>query len=161
MYDAGPGGEGFGGAGYAMGYSAAQQAEWKQRIIDDEHLRLLRIGYFISAAQTALFIPMGLFYAGMGVLFSVMPSTAGTASAPTPPEMSWIFAGFGGGIALLASIATALKLVTAVRIKARRSRVLCLVSAVLCFIEIPYGTALGLMTFIVLGRTGVRSQFDG
>ena len=40
MYDAGPGGEGFGGAGYAMGYSAAQQAEWKQRIIDDEQLRL-------------------------------------------------------------------------------------------------------------------------
>lgn len=162
MYDAGTGGEGFGAGTYATGYSAAQQAEWKQRIIDDEQLRLLRIGYFISAGQTAMFIPMGLLYAGMGVLFSVMPSTAGgSSSSPPPPEMSWIFAGLGGAIALFASVATALKLLTAVRLKARRSRVLCLVSAVLCFIEIPYGTALGLMTFIVLGRTSVRSQFDG
>ena len=38
-----------------------------QTIIDDEHLRLLRIGYFISAGQTAIFIPFGLLYAVMGL----------------------------------------------------------------------------------------------
>ncbi|HET9934063.1 MAG TPA: hypothetical protein VFQ35_25340 [Polyangiaceae bacterium] len=159
MYEAGNQGEGFGAGGYAMGYSPAQQAEWKQRIIDDEQLRLLRIGYFISAGQAALFIPLGLLYAGMGVFFSVMPP--GASSSPPPgSEMTWIFAAFGGVVTLIATAMVALKFMTAVRLKARRSRMLCMVSAALCFIEIPYGTALGLMTFLVLARSSVKAQFE-
>lgn len=151
-------GPSFGAGAYATPLTPAQQAEWKQRIIDDEQLRLLRIGFFISAGQTALLIPFGLLYAGMAVLFTTLPSSAG--SPPPPPEMSWIFGALGGGLAVLGTLATALKLLTAVRLKERRSRVLCLVSATLCFIEIPYGTALGLMAFVVLGRASVRAQFD-
>ena len=39
----------------------------KQRIVDDEHLRLLRIGYFVSAAMTGLMAVFGLFYGLIGV----------------------------------------------------------------------------------------------
>lgn len=139
-------------AGYAR-----YGAEHPGKLIDDEHLRLLRIGYFISAGQTAFFIPFGLLYAGMGVLFSHLP----TGGAPPPPAMmSWIFGVFGATFAGLATLAATLKLLTAIRLKQRRSRVLCLVTAGLSCLEIPYGTALGIMTFIVLGRPSVQRQFE-
>lgn len=128
-----------------------------QQIIDNEHLRLLRIGYFISAGQTAIFVPFGLFYAAMGLVFERLP--AGGGSAPTPALMPLFFGIFGGAIAAFAGCAAVLKLVTAMRLKERRSRTLCLITAGITCFEIPYGTALGLMTFTVLGRASVRQLF--
>jgi hypothetical protein len=130
----------------------------REAIIDDEHLRLLRIGYFISAGQNAVFIPFGLMYGGMGLLLSQMP----TGSGPPPPEfMPWIFAVFGAVFAGIATVAATLKVLTAIRLKQRRSRMLCLITAALSCLEVPYGTALGVMTFAVLGRSSVRQLFEG
>jgi hypothetical protein len=143
-----------GGGTFSPSYQASESP---QAIIDKEHLRLLRIGYFISAAQTALFIPFGLLYAGMGVLFAHFPGGGG--SAP-PAFMSWFFGIFGAAFAGFATLAASLKLLTAIRLKERRSRVLCLITAGLSCLEIPYGTALGVMTFIVLGRPSVRHEFE-
>ena len=142
------------GPGYAMNPVSGETA---QGIIDNEHLRLLRIGYFVSAAQTAIFIPVGLLYAGMGVMFSQLP----TGSAPPPSFVSWLFGLLGAGFAGLAAVGATLKLLTAIRLKERRSRVMCLIAAGLSCMEIPYGTMLGIWTFIVLGRASVRRQFEG
>jgi hypothetical protein len=131
-------------------------AETAQDIIDNEHLRLLRIGYFVSAAQTAIFIPVGLLYAGMGVMFSQLP----TGASPPPSFVSWLFGLIGAGFAGVAAVAATLKLLTAIRLKERRSRVMCLIAAGLSCMEIPYGTMLGIWTFIVLGRASVRRQFE-
>ena len=128
-----------------------------QRILDNEHLRLLRIGYFISAGQTAIFIPFGLLYAAMGIFVSGVPSTGST---PTPAYMPLLL-GIGGSVfAGVAAIVTVLKLVTGIRLKERRARLLCMITAGLSLFEMPYGTALGLMTFTVLGRHSVRQQFE-
>ena len=134
-----------------------QASESPQAIIDKEHLRLLRIGYFISAAQTALFIPFGLLYAGMGVLFAHLPAGGGS---PPAPFMSWIFGIFGAVFAGFATLAAALKFLTAIRLKERRSRMLCMITAGLSCLEMPYGTALGVMTFVVLSRPSVRQEFE-
>jgi hypothetical protein len=142
------------GPSYATSYVGAETA---QDIIDNEHLRLLRIGYFVSAAQTAIFIPVGLLYAGMGVMFSQLP----TGAAPPPSFVSWLFGLLGAGFAGLAAVGATLKLLTAIRLKERRSRVMCLIAAGLSCMEIPYGTMLGIWTFIVLGRASVRRQFEG
>jgi hypothetical protein len=144
----------FGGYG-PHGYVAP--AETRQEIIDEEHLRLLRLGYFISAGYAALFIPIGLVYAGMGLLFSHLPAGSGP---PPPPVMQWFFGVFGATFGGLATVATVMKLITAIRLKERRSRTFCLVTAGFSCLEIPYGTALGLMTFTVLSRASVRRTFD-
>lgn len=142
------------GPGYAANYVGQDTA---QDIIDNEHLRLLRIGYFISAAQTAIFIPFGLLYAGMGLMFSQLPTGA---SSPPPTFVSWFMGLFGAAFAGLAAVAATLKLLTAMRLKERRSRVLCLIAAGLSCMEMPYGTVLGIWTFMVLGRASVRRQFE-
>jgi len=144
----------FGGYG-PHGYAAP--GETRQDILDAEHLRLLRMGYFISAGYTALFIPIGLVYAGMGLLFSHLPASGGP---PPPALMQWFFGIFGATFGGLATVATVMKLVTAIRLKERRSRTFCLVTAAFSSLEIPYGTALGLMTFTVLARASVRRAFE-
>jgi hypothetical protein len=146
------------GYGYGPGGTPFYTPETVQSILDNEHLRLLRIGYFISAAQTAIFIPVGLFYAGLGV-FADFPGVAGAAGAPGSAYVPLFMGIFGAAMAGLAGIAAVLKLVTAIRLKERRARLLCLITAGLSMIEIPYGSALGLMTIIVLGRPSVRQSF--
>jgi len=142
------------GPSYAANYVTPETA---QDIIDNEQLRLLRIGYFISAAQTAIFIPFGLLYAGMGFLFSHLP---GGGSPPPPAMMTWFFGLVGTALTIFASVSAVLKLLTAIRLKERRSRGLCLVTAGLSCLEAPYGTLLGVWTFMVLGRANVRRKFE-
>jgi hypothetical protein len=134
-----------------------QPSESPQTIIDREHLKLLRIGYFISAGYWALFIPFGLVYAGMGVFLAHAPG--GSGGSP-PAFMSWIFGIFGAVFSGIATLSAVLRVLTAIRLKERRSRTLCLITAGLSCLEMPYGTALGVMTFIVLNRPSVRQEFD-
>jgi hypothetical protein len=132
-------------------------AESVQRILDDEHLRLLRLGYFISAAHTAMYMFVGLFNAGMGIVIAHLPLGTGVSSLPSMPLL---FGLLGSVITVLAAIGALLQLLTAVRLKERRGRVLCLLTASLTSMEIPFGTALGLMTLRVLARPSVRRQFE-
>ena len=128
-----------------------------EEIVDTEHLRLLRIGYFISGGQTAFFVPFGLMYAGMGFL---SPRRAAGSGPPPPAMVTWVFGVFGSLFAGFAAVGATLKFLTAIRLKERRSRTLCLITAALSCLELPYGTALGVMTFIVLGRPSVRARFQ-
>lgn len=149
-------------APFGQAYAPAPQPFYTagsvQSIIDDEHLRLLRIGYFISAGQTAIIIPFGLFYAALGLVVGHLPSGAG--SAPTPPFLPLVFGLIGAAVTGFAAVSAVLKLVTGIRLKERRGRLLCMITAGLSLLEVPYGTALGLMTFIVLGRPNVKQQFE-
>ena len=132
-----------------------------QKLIDDEHLRLLRIGYFI-AAGTNLFVSfIPLIYVAMGLLFFFTVGTTGhqPAGGPEMRVLGLVFALVGGAISLLIMAVAVMKFLTARAIGQRRSRVLCLITGGISCFAIPYGTALGVATFIVLGRPSVRAQF--
>ena len=133
----------------------------RQRILDEEHLRLLRICYFIMGGTASfgllfggLYLVMGLFFAAS---FGSMPNT-GSANAP-PPFIGWLFAAIGGFIVVLAGGGATLCLLTGRALGRRQSRTLCFVTAGLCCLQIPFGTALGIFTFIVLGRPSVQALF--
>jgi hypothetical protein len=74
-------------------------AQYRQAIIDDEHLRLLPIGYQIAAGFNALFSLFGLFYVFMGLFFSQVvpkfPQSNNQADQPPPAFFGWLFAGIG------------------------------------------------------------------
>jgi hypothetical protein len=136
----------------------------RQSILDEEHLKLLSLGYMVSGGFAALFSLFGLLYVVMGIVmavsFSQMPQ-AGAKAADQPPEfLGWIFAGVGLVLFLGMIAIAAAKFWVAACIKRRKSRTFCMVIAGLSCLEFPYGTLLGVLTFIVLGRASVERVFS-
>jgi hypothetical protein len=136
----------------------------RQRLIDDEHLRLLSLGYIISAAMTAIGTLFALLYvfAGfvvMGVL-SRHPNLAGSSGQMSPAFIGWIITGIGLGIFLVTLALAAAKFRAGICIKRRKSRTFCMVMAGISCLGVPYGTILGVMTFMVFGRPSVIRQFQ-
>jgi hypothetical protein len=134
----------------------------RQGILDGEHLRLLRIGYFIQGGTTVFICLFGLLYVFMGIFaFSSFANTPRSYGAPPPQFVGYIFAGIGGFFTLAGATLATLKFLTARALGRRRSRTLCIVTAALSCVFVPYGTALGVSTFVVLGRPSVRTLFNG
>lgn len=137
----------------------------RQSIVDEEHLKLLSICYMISAAISACFSLFGLMYAAMGTVVTEAIKRApdlatGTNSAP-PEFIGWIFGAFGVAFFLLSITLAGLKLGVALSLKKRKAKTFCMVVAALECLGVPYGTLLGIFTFIVLGRDSVTRLFEG
>jgi hypothetical protein len=136
----------------------------RQSMVDEEHLKLLSLGYIISAATTAFFSIFGLMYMVMAIFMGALISHqkgAGANSNQAPPAfIGWFLGAMGFGIFLFTILLAAAKLRTAFCIKRRRSRTFCMVVAGIGCLGIPYGTVLGVFSFIVLGRDSVARTFD-
>ena len=142
-----------------MPYSPEQQA-----FVDEEHLRLLALGYYISAAITAFFSMIGLFYAFTGAAIGLALSKAATEAAaqpnePSPQLLGWIFGAIGVGLFFAMIAMAALKFYAGRCLKQRKSRTFCMIIAAFSCLEIPYGTILGIFTFMVLERPSVARLF--
>jgi divalent metal cation (Fe/Co/Zn/Cd) transporter len=131
--------------------------ETKQSVIDAEHLKLLRWGYFLSAGVTACFSVFGLFYAGMAALLTSLPVKEGQ-DAP-PEQIAWLFAIAGIAITVVMLAVAAAKLKVAKALRERTSRTFCYVVAVITMFGMPYGTLLGVFTLLVLSRPTVARAF--
>jgi hypothetical protein len=132
----------------------------RQSILDEEHLRLLRIGYFIQGGITVFFSMFGVLYVFMGMLVSSMPIPNTDGAGPPPRFVGVIFALFGSVFLVAGAIFAVLQFLAAQGLGRRRSRTLCLVAAAVSCVFFPYGTVLGVFTFMVLGRPSVRSLFS-
>jgi len=136
----------------------------RQTIIDEEHLKLLSLGYMISAGVTAFFSLFGLMYVFMGVAMTAalahLPASATKVPQPPPAFVGWILSGFGFALFVFGLGFAALKLRTAFCIKQRKSRTFCMVIAAIFCLGVPYGTVLGVLSFMVLTRPSVARQFD-
>jgi len=136
----------------------------RQSVVDEEHLKLLSICYMISAAISAFFSLIGLSYAGMGAVVNEAikraPELTGSAENPPPAFIGWLFGVIGVALFLMWITMAGLKLGVALCLKKRKSRTFCMVVAALECLGVPYGTLLGIFTFIVLGRDSVERVFD-
>jgi hypothetical protein len=135
----------------------------RQTIIDEEHLKLLSLGYMVSAGVAAFFSMFGLMYVVIGVVMSISfshtPETASRTAEAPPAFLGLIFAGIGLALFLFMVAVAALKFRAGLCIKKHQSRTFCMVIAALSCLEFPYGTVLGVLTFIVLGRDSVTRMF--
>jgi len=136
----------------------------RQTVIDNEHLRLLSLGYMISAAMTAVGTLFSLLYVVAGIVVVVVlshhPEVAGNTGQQAPAFIGWIIAGIGLGIFAVTLAFAAAKFRAGICIKQRKSRSFCMVMAGISCVGIPYGTALGVLTFVVFGRPSVIRQFQ-
>ena len=149
---------------------------------DEEHLRLLSLFYYVMAGIIGVTGLLFLFhiFMGLAIVGGTMGPTSGVAVAPNtfpgapptgfptasphpntmPPSFGWLFVVMGA-FALLASEVTAFLSFLAGRALAKREKKMLIqvVAGLLC-LNVPLGTALGVFTFIVLGRPTVVPLFD-
>ena len=131
----------------------------RQQILDEDNLRLLRIGYFISAGLTAFASILVLAYTMfLTLVFTQIAKSPGDIGFP--PLMGRLVAVFGVLFVILVIGFAVLQFLTGQRLKERRSRTFCLVIAAITCLSIPYGTFLGVCTFLVLLRPTVQRSFQ-
>jgi len=125
----------------------------------EEHLRLLAIFHWVLAGFSLLFCAFPLLYVGVGVWFIHSPPVASGRGPPPPPAFGWIFVVIGLIFFALAAAYTAALVLSARALAARRRWLLVIVTAALSCALFPFGTALGVFTFIVLLRPDVQALF--
>lgn len=137
------------------------EQELRQTVLDEEHLRLLRIGFFIEAGMKVFMAVIGVLYAVMGVIMAIgIPNAPARPGQQPPPEFfRWFFAAFGIGLFGVGVTMVVLNFMVARRLGQRRSRVFCMIVAGMGCIFIPYGTILAIFTLIVLARPSIVRMF--
>lgn len=136
--------------------------DWeKQKILDQEHLKLLRIGYIVAGAMDGfvglfmlIYVLVGILIVGAGMSVPTRPGD------PSPAFFGLFFVIFGLVMTGISAAQSALKLTAARALGQRRSRLLCQVAAGASCLQMPWGVLLAVFTFMVLGRDSVKQMFE-
>lgn len=133
----------------------------RQQIVDHEHLKLLSIAHYIYGVLQGLVSCVLIFHFGLGLLMVVAPHVFGGHHQQAPPAwVGLLMSGFAGVIMFLGWLFAALTIYSGICIKRRQYRIYSLVIAAINCLSFPFGTALGVFTFIVLLRDSVKQQYD-
>jgi hypothetical protein len=135
-----------------------------QRIKDEEHLRLLSSFHYIKGGVSCFFGLFGFFYIGFAFFMATIATTmekAHPAKDQPPPALFFVLFGIIGGIMILFGLGLGIaNIVSGRKIAQRRARTFSLVIATFNCLGIPYGTTLGIWTFLVLSRESVQKLYD-
>jgi len=133
-----------------------------QRKIDADHLRLLAIFHFVVAGLALIGIGfLCLHYAFMNAIINNPEMWKNQKSGGPPPEQffaifKWFYLFFGGFL-VLGGIGN---LLSGLFIQRRKNRTFSLIIAGVNCIQMPFGTALGVFTFVTLLRDSVRETYE-
>ena len=101
---------------------------------------------------------MGLAFIGVGAFIASSPQIAQTNNPP-PPWFGAIFAGIGALVFVSVEGMAALSFLTGRFLSKRQHRTFCVVISALNCMSLPFGTALGVFTLVVLQRPSVKALF--
>jgi len=126
---------------------------------DQEHLRLLMWAHYIWAGTIGFFSLFTLFYIGLGAMmaFGGFPPSGRSGDDPRIPGL--FFLGFGAAFLVLGVTFASLTFLAARSIRDRRRWIFCVVMAGLNCLQVPFGTAMGVCTILVLNRPEVKAMF--
>jgi hypothetical protein len=132
-----------------------------QVVIDTEHLKLLSIFHFVAAG----FAFMGVAFATFNlVIFQVMFTNPEfwekSQQGPPPQQVMAIFHWFLWVFVAWFLVGAVGNLLSGLFLRRRRHRVFSMVVAGLNCVYVPFGTILGIFTFVVLSRESVRRSYQ-
>jgi hypothetical protein len=136
--------------------------EERQRIIDDEHLRLLTIGHYITGGLCVAFASMFIFHFLFIGFIAANPDffAAAPGHPVAPPDgMMRILAVVLGLFIAIGWSFGGLTIYVGRCIKQRSRRTLTFVVACMNTIFVPFGTVLAVFTLIVMSRPSVRRLY--
>jgi hypothetical protein len=138
--------------------------QFKQEIIDSEHLKLLSIFHYIKGALTILASSFFIFHFIFFAIFSKLaasPEFAGEEfGSEFPFAIFTVLIILFGAFILLGIIFGILQIMSGVFIKKRKNRIFSFIIAIIELIFMPYGTILGVLTIIVLQRESVKNVYE-
>ncbi|MGA2436644.1 MAG: hypothetical protein ABSG25_15320 [Bryobacteraceae bacterium] len=127
---------------------------------DQEHVRLLSIFHYVVAAFAALFACVFLIHVGLGIAMLVNPQMFGGHRQEPPPAFAgWLLLIIGSAIVLCGWTFATLICISGRFLSRRKHYMFCLVMAGVECMFMPFGTVLGVFTFVVLLRPGVKQMF--
>ncbi len=128
--------------------------------VDAQHLKLLAIFHFVLAGLALVGLAfLGLHWFIMESVFSNPEAWQQSNSAPPPDQFLALFKWFYFGMGVIVVANGVANLVSGFMIQQRRGRVFSLVVAGVNCLAFPFGTALGVFTFIVLLRDSVEALY--
>ena len=139
-----------------------QIAQIKEATINEEHLRQLSLFHYLNAGITALISSMFLIYMGFGTLMLLNPHgfTNATTDASSVGTTGWVFFLIGLIPLVIGWSYSALNVAAGRFIRLRKRRNLCLFVSGLNVLNAPFGSILGISTFLVLSKPQVQSLFQ-
>lgn len=124
---------------------------------DASHLQILAIFYYVFAGLNAFSVVLMAFYGVlMGAVFSSAPTSGPNADMDAALPMIIGLFTFVTALCLLFAV---LHFMVGQRLRQRRGHTFCQIVSVVTCLSIPFGTALGVFTLIVLNRPSVRALF--
>ena len=131
-----------------------------QAIIDAEHLRLLAIFHFVSAALAFVGVLFAsLYFVLIWAVFANPELWAQSQEGPPPQAVITIFQWLTGIGVVWFVVACVGNLLSGLYLRTRRHRTFSMVIAGINCLHIPLGTLLGVFTLAVLGRESVRKLY--
>ena len=131
-----------------------------QQILDDEHLRLLSIFYYVKGGISALFACIPILHVVLGLVFIIAPEVFGHGNNQPPAFVGLLLVMLGGFLILFGWTFAVLALITGKCIARRKQYTFCFVIACVECISVPFGTVLGVFTILVLNRQSVKELFN-
>lgn len=135
----------------------------KSKIIDEEHLRLLKIFHYIFAGIYGFFAFIPLLYVVMGAIFFFIPAEELSKKTTEPELAPEVLGGIFIGIGLLAFVFILLFaiafFIAGKFIAQRKHRWFCYLVAGFNCLSVPFGTIFGILTFMVLSRASIDLLF--
>jgi hypothetical protein len=132
-----------------------------QQKVDADHLKLLVIFHYIIAGLALLgtFILIAEYFFFTSI-FSNPAIWKDAKGGPPPVEVLTMFKWLFPAMALIALVMVALNILSAVFLHGRKNRTFSLIVAGIDCLQFPFGTGLGVFTFIVLMRESVRALYE-
>ena len=124
---------------------------------DEEHLKLLSIFHYVLGGMIGFFACIPFIHVAVGVL--MVTGTMSSGGSGPPPAFGWLFIIMGSLFIITGWTLASLLLISAGRLRKRRSWTFCFVVACVSCIFAPMGTVLGVFTILVLNRDTVKAAF--
>lgn len=129
----------------------------RQSIVDEEHLKLLSIGYWVwGGIMAAYAIFMAAYFLFFGFFIAAIPEGGGDAP---PAFFRWIFIVIAIVVLVVAGTLASLQIANGFWIRRRTHRIASMVLAGFTCMSVPFGTMLGVFSFIVFARPSVRALY--
>lgn len=129
----------------------------------DSQLDALGVIHYVLAGFVALFGLMPLIHVamGLGMVSGHFPfGPPGHARPEFPPMFGWFFVVFGGVFILAAQAMAVTLAVAGTYLRQRRRWLFCVVVDAIACSMFPFGTALGVVTLVVLSEPEMKARFS-